>query len=148
MTSFNYDPKEARDTAFLVDIIKLITMSSRIDVFCVKIARENSLLVIVFKFVYSVLLLWLLLLCFSVFLFVCLFVSVCCCYCFLEYFTEYLVNWSSKVYRFICDTSELMKNLNYKTLNNLDGSHLKRHFSVRESWYFRLSLWLSGVHLT
>ena len=93
--------------------------------------------------------------CFHVLFFVCLF-GLCLClllwfvfcfalFCFFSgYFTEYLRNWSSTVKWSFYDTSELVKNLNYKGLGNWDGSHLARHFSLEQRWYFSLSLLLSG----
>ena len=84
----------------------------------------------------------------SVFLLFCLFASLClfssflgCFFCEVgeEYFTEYLVNWSSKVQLFIYDTTELVEILISEALGSQDGSHLVIQFSLKQSRCFRMT---------
>ena len=84
----------------------------------------------------------------SVFLLFCLFASLCLFSSFLggffcevgeEYFTEYLVNWSSKVQLFIYDTTELVEILISEALGSQDGSHLVIQFSLKQSRCFRMT---------
>ena len=127
------------------------------SIFRVKYVKENSLLVIVCKFVY----LLLLLLCLfdSVFLFFCLFVFavvICLLFCFVFCFLVFFRDISPNTYvieevRFN-HLSIILVNL-WKTWTirdyvNRDEPHLLRHFSLEQSWYFSLSLSLSGFHLT
>ena len=56
-----------------------------------------------------------------------------------EYFTEYLVNWSSKVQLFIYDTTELVEILISEALGSQDGSHLVIQFSLKQSRCFRMT---------
>ena len=88
----------------------------------------------------------------SVFLLFCLFASLCLfssflgfCFCEVgeEYFTEYLVNWSSKVQLFIYDTTELVEILISEALGSQDGSHLVIQFSLKQSRCFRMT----GFHI-
>ena len=78
---------------------------------------------------------------FLFFLFVCLFVCVCCCYLsflggiFSGYFIEYVI----EAVRF-SDLSTVIVKL-WKTGQSGWISHLE------QSWYFSLSLLLSGFHL-
>ena len=84
----------------------------------------------------------------SVFLLFCLFASLCLFSSFLggffcevgeEYFTEYLVNWSSKVQLFIYDTTELVEIPISEALGSQDGSHLVIQFSLKQSRCFRMT---------